>query len=328
MEERQQEAQKVGKIKRPSNSFMLYRSAYGDRVKAMYPQNNHQIISTICGASWKMETPEILEKYKAFYEMEKNSHAKAHPEYKFSPAKSSPPNRKRKANDEDLEEELNNLSDLGDNDLEYTPSGSRKPRPAKMPRMAEPANYSPYRNLESYYPSQLDGSFGYTRSLYQATNPGKPLPAPMNIQDTWDRYYQLKVVPRTPHVEDVFFQKMQAPRIQQGLDRALIGLPGAQHNELLEIESAEDNSSPQVDPVLLDMNAGFQEMPTSHADRYGFEDLGASAMYDNSIHAHSHPHDLHYQSFDPWQLEVDPSQADGFTSGADFEALLDQSHNK
>ncbi|KZZ87412.1 STE11-like transcription factor [Ascosphaera apis ARSEF 7405] len=64
LEVRLQEVEKKnGKIARPMNSFMLYRSAYAERTKEWCSKNNHQIVSSVSGQSWPQETPEIREKY-------------------------------------------------------------------------------------------------------------------------------------------------------------------------------------------------------------------------------------------------------------------------
>ncbi len=48
-----------GRVKRPMNAFMLYRKAFQLRIKEYERQNNHQIISQVCGKSWRMEPDEI-----------------------------------------------------------------------------------------------------------------------------------------------------------------------------------------------------------------------------------------------------------------------------
>ncbi|KAL4791297.1 hypothetical protein BDV19DRAFT_370795 [Aspergillus venezuelensis] len=87
IEERIQETTKKGKIPRPMNSFMLYRSAYADRTKELFRQQNHQVVSAAAGESWNKEEPDIREKYEMLASIEKKNHLKAHPGYKFTPAK-------------------------------------------------------------------------------------------------------------------------------------------------------------------------------------------------------------------------------------------------
>ncbi|MCJ1266415.1 hypothetical protein MMC22_006300 [Lobaria immixta] len=113
LEDRMLERGKGGHIRRPMNSFMLYRSAYAERCKVWCAQNNHQIVSTICGASWKLESPEIREHYTHCAQVEAENHAKAHPNYSYTPSGWNAPGRKRKrtAPEDEDQEEPSNLDD-------------------------------------------------------------------------------------------------------------------------------------------------------------------------------------------------------------------------
>ncbi|PYH80582.1 hypothetical protein BO82DRAFT_267899, partial [Aspergillus uvarum CBS 121591] len=87
-ETRIQEVQKKkGRVTRPMNSFMLYRSAFAERTQQWLGQNDHRLVSEISGKSWKLEPRGIRLKYGHLAEIEKQNHLKAHPEYRFSPAK-------------------------------------------------------------------------------------------------------------------------------------------------------------------------------------------------------------------------------------------------
>ncbi|KAF3481528.1 HMG box protein [Arthroderma uncinatum] len=76
---------KNGKIARPMNSFMLYRSAYAERTKEWCSQNNHQVVSRASGQSWRLEPREIRDQYRRYAATERHNHHKAHPGYKFAP---------------------------------------------------------------------------------------------------------------------------------------------------------------------------------------------------------------------------------------------------
>jgi hypothetical protein len=77
-DDRRREAEKRnGYITRPMNSFMLYRSAFAERAKAWCSQNNHQIVSTVAGASWPLEPPEIRELYNEYAKLERINHQNA-----------------------------------------------------------------------------------------------------------------------------------------------------------------------------------------------------------------------------------------------------------
>lgn len=110
---------KKGKVSRPMNCFMLYRSAYAQRTKEYCAQTNHQVVSRIAGESWAIEPPHIRDHYENLASIERENHKKAHPEYKFTPSKVSP-KRKRSVYDGYHGEE--NL-DMGA--YQYSPSYKR-----------------------------------------------------------------------------------------------------------------------------------------------------------------------------------------------------------
>lgn len=91
-ETRRQEVDKgknPGKVKRPINPFMLYRKAYQNQTKNWCLQNNHQVISQICGDSWPLEPDNIRAQFNEWARIERQNHQNAHPGYKFSPAKAA-----------------------------------------------------------------------------------------------------------------------------------------------------------------------------------------------------------------------------------------------
>ena len=77
------------KMPRPMNAFILYRKAATERAKRYGSVENHQIISKITGASWRVELDEIKDRFSQFAELEKRNHAAAFPNYKYSPNQSS-----------------------------------------------------------------------------------------------------------------------------------------------------------------------------------------------------------------------------------------------
>ncbi|KAG4302919.1 hypothetical protein PCK1_000862 [Pneumocystis canis] len=94
-------------IKRPLNSFMLYRR---DKQSSI-PTNNHQSISRIIGEMWKRETIEEKERYAEMALRERERHAKEYPDYKFLPRKKKDKNangkspRRKKTYDPVLEQD-------------------------------------------------------------------------------------------------------------------------------------------------------------------------------------------------------------------------------
>ncbi|KAL8782489.1 MAG: hypothetical protein Q9213_005328 [Squamulea squamosa] len=321
IEERQEEARRDNKIKRPSNSFMLYRSAYGDRVKALYPQNNHQIISRICGASWKMETSDVTEKFKMYYEMEKENHAKAHPTYKFSPAKSSPSRKRRGTGDTSDEEEID--SELGDLDSEYRPRGGRRSRPAKTPRTGTPTSYPIHPSVNNYQPYMVNPQMGYAnQSTWQYSNPGKPMPIPMNGPMD-DRYWQTTIQQRAPNVEDVFVHRVDhrlvEAQTQVPASQALIGLPSGSHEDLLGVDSAGNSPSPQVDPLLLNYDGTFEGQGGEFGHNPDFQDFDHPGLYESGLQNSSHAAAPQFPSaLDAWKED---GNAEDLVGKNDFDWL-------
>lgn len=232
---------KNGYITRPMNSFMMYRSAYAERTKIWCLQNNHQVVSAVSGESWPMEPEKIRNMYIEYAKQERENHARAHPTYKFQPAKNDASNRKRKAGPREAEDE--EPSDLEDPDYEWRTSADRKGK-GKAKRVKPPP--------VAYIPSPLE------RSTYEFNNPGKPLPLPIGDQEMLGQYWQQSVnIVRDPsyhpssRVEDVTLHRAEAPT-QYNQTPSLIGLPGQKHYELL---------NPQPWNNSLSMNSSYEFFP-------------------------------------------------------------------
>lgn len=253
---------KNGYVTRPMNSFMMYRSAYAERTKIWCLQNNHQVVSAVSGESWPLEPPEVRDLYMEYARRERENHARAHPGYKFQPSKADASGRKRKGVTREVEEE--EPSDLEDPEYEWKTSAERKGkgRAKRVKPLTEP-----------YIPSALE------RSTYEFNNPGKPLPLPIGDQELQGQYWQQSVSvitdPRyhpSSRVEDVTIRRTEAPT-QYNQVPSLIGLPGQQHCELLDLPSWDDsllvNSSygffqgdhsldPPIDPQLGPFLPGYE----------------------------------------------------------------------
>ncbi len=245
---RREEAEKDQFVKRPSNSFILYRSAYADRARNFQKSANHQIVSSLAGESWAMEPPEIRKQYDAWAKLERENHAKAFPDYKFQPQTNKSAARKRKGRGEDSEEEESDL----ESDYAYNPRASSRPLKSKKAR-------SSYRE-SSYTPSgtsldEYDAPIMYNPSSHQMVNPGKPLPTGLN-QLGGAQYYQTAGQRYAGHgyVEDVFVQPPDLPAGYHQPGAPVIGIPGAYHHELQGDNGGLPMSAvsipSQLDPML------------------------------------------------------------------------------
>lgn len=78
-------------VKRPLNSFMLYRRSQTQSAMAFAMSSqlklNHQNISQIIGLMWQTESKEIKDEFAKFAGQEKDLHKILYPDYKFCPQK-------------------------------------------------------------------------------------------------------------------------------------------------------------------------------------------------------------------------------------------------
>lgn len=268
--ERLQEARSKGKIKRPMNSFMLYRAAYSDRIKALFQQNNHQDVSRASGKSWRQESPAIKQKYEELANIEKNNHNRAHPEYKFAPKKECDTTKKKRRRDTVDEEP----SDLDDTDTGFAPGSIP---PAYMRQSADSDFDSGFESRDSTpFDTPEHGLTygagipigGYYSSSFNTSNPERPVHGMMPSQEP-GHYIETSVRPgyMGSRVEDVF--RRSVPEMQYTSSSTLAGLPGGAHYDLLQpATTAAGQVEGQLDPRLLvyenDPSAGAHTYPSSH----------------------------------------------------------------
>ena len=280
------------------NSFMLYRSAYADRTKRWCTQNNHQVVSSVSGESWPLESKEIRDLYTEYANIERENHQKAHPGYKFSPTKPGTAGRKRKNTSEDEEEE----SDLETLDGEYMPTSRSR---SKRPRQATPDQNWPagYQSHYGYQASAGPSNAELQRSSYQYNNPNKPLPAPILDNSLYGQYYQTIIQPRGANTEDVLFQKTTMPSgTSYSTAQALSSVPGGRHNDLLDDTFADTPASLELpefesalDPSLAN---GYGGIDNTFSDRQATEEDPLLA----NLHAYSYPSTASRNgAADPWK---------------------------
>lgn len=274
-EQRRKEVGSDGFVKRPSNSFILYRSAYADRCREYEKSNNHQDISSMAGASWAIEPPHIRKQYENWAKMERENHQVAFPDYKFQPQTQEAKAKKRKERfDADFAED----SDIDDptyvGGRGATPGSIRSARTKRTRRNVLESDYTP--SLGS------DGDWGspepqlpvmHTASLYETPNAGKPLPTAFTRLGPYGGYYQTIGYPgarfsNMGRVEDVSYHPTGTSMGIYG-PAVITGLPGASHEELME-EGALDNghltfTTAAMDPDLL---AFDQDAPWVSDDQF------------------------------------------------------------
>ena len=248
VEERLAETKKrKGYVTRPMNTFMLYRSAYAERTKAWCSANNHQVVSSVSGVSWKVEPKEIRDFYNELSEIERSNHAKAHPDYKFSPAK--PGDRKRKG-----PVEPDDASVTGDDpDADWAASHRVRSRQ----RVERETSYPPRDTAVAEVPPEAtlaSHNHPYGRQTW-SHDPTHALPSPIDqsLVPTQGHYYPSALALGLAHDGDPYRQFGGAEYLQSN---GFVGLPGASHHELLQLHGGAHGHGRQVmeapiDPILM-----------------------------------------------------------------------------
>ena len=264
IEDRRQEAKKDNFVKRPSNSFILYRSAYADRARNFQKSANHQVVSSLAGESWAMEPPEIRKQYDIWAKIERENHAKAFPEYKFQPQTNKASSRKRKGRGEGSDEEESDF----DSDYAYEPKAAVRALKSKRTRniYRDSSNTPSGDSLDEYDPYG-HGPDLFHPSSYQMTNPGKPLPVGLH-QLPPGQYYQTTSHPNQRYasyggfVEDVLVQATEGPAGYHQPAPPVIGIPGAFHHELQGDESGQMLN--HIDPMLASFDQSHPRFSISN----------------------------------------------------------------
>ncbi len=73
------------KVSRPLNAFMLYRVAYAEAARALLQTKLSTYISSVVGASWRLEPQEVKDRFRQLSFAEKEYHAELFPRYSFIP---------------------------------------------------------------------------------------------------------------------------------------------------------------------------------------------------------------------------------------------------
>ncbi|KAJ5297615.1 hypothetical protein PENANT_c005G07957 [Penicillium antarcticum] len=240
---RRKEAKAKGRISRPMNSFMLYRSAYSERTKKLVGVTNHQVVSRIAGQGWKLEPHDIRKKYEDLAKLERDAHAATHPEYKFSPNKQGQIVSRRDEESSHLQSHVLEEGFCSDFESEV---GSTVSRMTPGPSFAHSRNQS---FEESYFDISRDPSpYG---------TPEHGMSMPNYISSSWSNTshptglsMQSNSFHGMTHMEEDHF-RAASPPIQQDTQygSSLAGLPGASHHELLQPQST--HAAPHMDPALL-----------------------------------------------------------------------------
>lgn len=73
--------------KRPTNAFILYRSAWGKIVRVMFPEFNNSQVSKLLGAMWKWSSKQLKEKYIQQADMYRKAYKEKYPNHVYNTKK-------------------------------------------------------------------------------------------------------------------------------------------------------------------------------------------------------------------------------------------------
>jgi hypothetical protein len=293
-EERQREVEEdkkePGRIKRPMNAFMLYRKAYQNRAKVWCSMHNHQVVSQVCGDSWPLEPEDTRNQFVEWARQERENHQKAHPGYKFTPAK---PRKKGTSKDEDemsrhfashdgdgseldeYEEWLrstapsrnsyrirNNHTPIDDNEYMPRPGPSIYAMPQHHYQTRQQQHLAFMQQNVGLGINELGGSMN--RSDFHFSNPGKAAPAPydeallMGAAASAPYYQQTIARPAgngLPGVSDVMFHKTPSPSMLLPDDNFDYNVTSAYmtpgHQESPQPQAGHLDIAPQYDPAFF-----------------------------------------------------------------------------
>ena len=275
-EVRDKEAAKAGRVPRPMNSFMLYRSAFAERVKKFCDENNHQVVSQVTGQSWPMEPKEVRDFYDHLALTEKENHLKAHPDYKFTPNKNAN-NKKRRWG------ESENESEIDDPDWRSSRGGT-----PKRHRSAQPSRRStPYESRPVAHPMAT-----YQQpSPWDSGNAGNPMGEYMPQANPYD-YPPTSVPYFIPDVEDVNMRKTILPAYGSRTGTPLVGMPGGDHHELLALHSQMSTPNAgdgNMDPSFFQGTATYAPAEQSYAPTSNYQYSSGNGTQGTGYHYSSAP---------------------------------------
>ncbi|KAJ5595363.1 uncharacterized protein N7459_001571 [Penicillium hispanicum] len=262
VEERKREVNQKGKISRPMNSFMLYRSAYAERTKKLLSQSNHQVVSRAAGQSWAIEPKEVRDMYEELARIERDNHATSHPEYKFKPQKGpvalkrmgemTPPSPITSGPVVDP----GSPTDWEDSEYSLAPSSLHsRSQSFDVDYLSKSRSSTPFDGHDSVL-----GPGGYLGSSWNTSYPSQSLPTvqPSALHGLGS------------HVEDVHFRHASPlPHdISFGSSNGLAGLPGASHDDLLQPQPTHPMAgrmigSGHMDPQLLSYEHDSTGLPVT-----------------------------------------------------------------
>ena len=271
---------KKGYISRPMNSFMLYRSAYAERVKQFCKENNHQVVSQVTGASWPLEPKEIRGLYEQYAITERDNHASAHPNYKFAPNKAG----KRARNDDDSET---------DPEWEGSVKGSKRSRSVRRFE-SRSASSTPFNERPTTYHHMIPVQ--HPLAAYEMSHPYGPPQVLIRPHGMVEGYYQATSgLDPYEQISDLPYRRIEDSYPSYQMSMGLVGLPNHEHHDLLTTYPGSQAMTMSVQNEMLDPRLGNTD------PNYGL------VYYEESGEAvHETPRTIGYDSAPQMELRYAP----------------------
>ncbi|MCJ1357403.1 MAG: hypothetical protein MMC33_007399 [Icmadophila ericetorum] len=265
------------KIKRPMNAFMLYRKAYAEAVAKYMNKNNHQAISKILGASWRLEPKNIKEIYQQYAEIDKANHQIAFPDYVFQPKKGKKAVVKRKGKPSESKSiEADDSPTFG-----YHPNLDEGSRTGSHSIRGEEVYLDPLMPERMDWPN-LDPVVN--RSAFEISNPGRQ-PAVQHGQfDTYSgQYYGQAPYPAmygSSYSEHNMYQSTHGPGNNRNIGPyGINNLPDTyQANQFYGVSTTPDHR--HLDPSLFSTN-DTTNRGAGLISQQGFDDFGNESILHN-----------------------------------------------
>ena len=256
IEVRRHQVSKIsGKVARPMNSFLLYRSAYAGRTVEWVSKKNHQVVSQLAGKSWKLETVHIRKKYERLATVERNNHAKAHPGYKFAPKV------KKQASQAGgrTAPSLSHLSPSGSSPaLTHNLTHNHFMGSMDFDGKWKSHGSIPLNSVEDGLPTMT-----YLDSAWSTRNSDRPPPEMIQAAELFHDLQQTHNPQfKGAHLEDGRLSKVELPDLHYTSSPALAGLLGANHH-LLQPHSSTPRHGVSTDSGMDLQLLGFPGYPST-----------------------------------------------------------------
>ncbi|KAJ8091393.1 hypothetical protein AAF712_009844 [Marasmius tenuissimus] len=125
-------------IRRPPNSFMVFRSDFWDRQKHNPTERDHREISKMAGSSWRSLPAHMKEHWRHRAAAIKAEHSRKYPDYKYSPNPRRKPRVQKKKGSRSDQKEVKRCEEVAERlmrgvSLEHGVECSTSPRPTASP---------------------------------------------------------------------------------------------------------------------------------------------------------------------------------------------------